>query len=329
MVLRVNTFRKHIHRKIENSLGVWIDFKKGGVELVEVNNRIGQNIRYLRCAYRESQLDLSLTLGLDSPNTIANYEKGARTPKPKIQKKIAMHYRITEDELSHDDFSGLHFSFSVLENKDKMVEMTMLMFPMVTSEEARKNAFFNKGYEAHVGIINAMKTECGADDLNYDICIDAYYDSYDKFKTPESIANILGLFIMTEIGLKNKWMIDGAEALNEKRIKSDEFLKKFYLKDFDYHLSENDSLPKNMTKQDMIKFEEAINELLKKLKFHAKLANLADYYMALRYMFCCVSNELTNEMNKAIGSEMLWAFAKLGNSYAKRFIRKGIENSRK
>lgn len=39
-------------------------------------NNIGNNIRCLRRAYGETQSELSSVLGLESPNTISNYERG-------------------------------------------------------------------------------------------------------------------------------------------------------------------------------------------------------------------------------------------------------------
>lgn len=84
------------------------------------NSQLGKNIKYLRTAYGETQLDLALAVGLDSPNAIANYENGGRTPKPDIRKKIAIHYRITEDELIHSDFSGLKVPTNLLNDKEKI-----------------------------------------------------------------------------------------------------------------------------------------------------------------------------------------------------------------
>ena len=71
--------------------------------------QLAKNIKYLRTAFGESQLDLALVLGLESPNAIANYEKGIRNPKADIRRMISKHYRITEDELMYTDFSSLHF----------------------------------------------------------------------------------------------------------------------------------------------------------------------------------------------------------------------------
>ena len=41
-----------------------------------LKNQLGRNIKSLRTAYGETQLELALAVGLDSPNAIANYEKG-------------------------------------------------------------------------------------------------------------------------------------------------------------------------------------------------------------------------------------------------------------
>ena len=69
-----------------------------------LKNQLGRNIKSLRTAYGETQLELALAVGLDSPNAIANYEKGDRKPKSEIRSRIAAHFRITEEELANSDF---------------------------------------------------------------------------------------------------------------------------------------------------------------------------------------------------------------------------------
>jgi len=292
-----------------------------------LNNQFGKNIKYLRTAYGETQLDLALAVGLDSPNAIANYEKGERTPKPEIKKKIALHYRITEDELVHSDFSGMQVSSSQLGNKQKMIEMTLLMCPITCTDKAMKDSLFQKGYAAHMRALDAMKDGFTFADADYDMCIGAYSDSYDEYETPESLANILWWFVITELSMKNQWMIDGAEALSDKRVSKKDFFKNFYLKDCSFP-NEGKLLGETELK-DLKEMGETVVELLKELKKNAQYSNLADYYIALRYLLGCVDNELTEAMNKAVGSEMIWAFAQLGNKYAKKFILLGIENLRK
>lgn len=295
--------------------------------MAELNCQFGRNIKYLRTAYGETQLELALAVGLDSPNTIANYEKGERSSKPDIRKKIALHYHITEDELIHSDFSSLHVSSSQLGDKEKMMEMTLLMFPIICTEKAMKDSLFQKGLEAHMRALNAMKEGCTFADSDYDTCVNAYSNSYNTSETPESVANLLWWFLISEMSVKNQWMIEGANALNDKRVSNGAFFKSFYLKDCS--IKEEENCPEDVEQKDLEELDQAIIELLKELKKDAQYSSLADYYTALRYVLGCVNNELTEAMNKAVGAEMMWAFTRLGNEYAKKFILQGIENSRK
>lgn len=205
--------------------------------------------------------------------------------------------------------------------------MTLLMLPVICTEEAMKDALFKKGYLAHIRALQAMKDGHTFANTDYDICISAYSDSYEKFETPESIANILWWFLITEVSVKNQWMVEGAKALNDKCVSNGDFFKRFYLKDCSFQ--DEQGLPEDIEKKDLDELEEAIIELLKELKKNSQYVALADYYMALRYVLGCVNNDLTEAMNKAVGAEMMWAFAQFGNMYAKNFILKGIENSRK
>jgi transcriptional regulator with XRE-family HTH domain len=287
-------------------------------------NKLEKNIKYLRTAYVESQLDLALAVGLDSPNAIANYEKGIRSPKPDIRKKIASHYRITEDELIHSDFSALHISSSQLGDKKKMIEMTMLMFPIVCTDKAMKDSLFQRGHKAHMRALDAMKEGLTFTDSDYDTCVDAYSDSCDTSETPESVANLLWWFLISEMSVKNQWIIEGAKALNDKHVSNGAFFKSFYLKDCS--IKEEENCPEDVEQKGLEVLDQAIIELLKELKKDAQYSSLADYYTALRYVLGCVNNELTEAMNKAVGVEMMWAFTRLGNEYAKKFILQGIEN---
>lgn len=295
--------------------------------MAESNGQFGKNVKYLRTAYGETQLELALAVGLDSPNSIANYEKGERSPKPDIRKKIAFHYRITEDELIHSDFSALRISSFQFGDKEKMLEMTMLMFPIFCTEKAMKDLLFQKGYRAHIRALDAMKEGRTFADSDYETCVNAYSDSYDTSETQESVANLLWWFLISEISEKNQWMIEGAKALNEKRVSNEAFLKNFYLRDCS--IKEEENCLKDVEQINLEELDQAIIELLKELKKGTQYSSLADYYIALRYVLGCTNNELTEAMNRSIGEEMMWSFMRLGNEYAKKFILQGIENLRK
>lgn len=291
------------------------------------NNLLAKNIKSLRTAYGETQLELAMAIGIDSPNAIANYEKGERSPKPEIRKKIAAHFRITEDELLHTNFSNMRFSPNVFGNKDNMVEMALLMLPILTSEKALENDNFHRAYYAHMRAVEAMKSGKENNEVDVDICFASYSDAYEKDGIPEAAANLLWWLLICEISFKNQWMMKIAEALNGNSIKHSELLKSYYLRDMSEEAGDLEN--SEITHSEMDDFDKAIKEVLKELKQDAHFSSLADYYMALRYSFGCVENELTADMNRSIGYEMMRAFAELGNNYAKRFVLKGIENNQK
>ena len=63
--------------------------------------------------------------------------------------------------------------------------------------------------------------------------------------------------------------------------------------------------------------------LIKILKDSTQYSALAEYYLAIQYLVGVAKNDLySDEMNKAIGLEMLTLFGELGNTYALSYIKK-------
>ena len=58
---------------------------------------------------------------------------------------------------------------------------------------------------------------------------------------------------------------------------------------------------------------------LKALKSEQEWSDLADYYLALRYVLCLVDTGLSNEMNTAVGMQMMLSFMTMGNRHAFAF----------
>lgn len=66
-------------------------------------------------------------------------------------------------------------------------------------------------------------------------------------------------------------------------------------------------------------FDEIIKVALRMLKSEQEWSDLADYYLALRYVVGMVDTELTYEMNSAVGMQMMLSFMTLGNDLAFKF----------
>ena len=285
------------------------------------------NIGYLMNAYKETQMDLAYSIGLNSPNSISNYLNGTRYPKKEIREKIARHYHITEEKLMYSDFVGLDFDVDQLTDAERMKEMSLILYPIVCTEKALEDSYFKTGYEAHMRAIDAMKNGKEYSEEDYDICINSYAESYDKNSTPESIANILWWYLIIEMANKKQKLLEGVKALNQKKIKNKEFLKIYHLEDCSEDL-ETDMLETD-DKGDLRELDETIINLIKELKQYIDFSPLADYYIALRYVSECVFNDLTEAMNKSIGEEMMSVLVRLGNEYAIKYLEVGRNNQKK
>lgn len=291
---------------------------------MDVDNT-SKNIRNLRVAHGETQLELADALGLKSPTTISNYEKGSRTPKPDVRKKISDHYLITEDELMHGDFSGLDIVSLPFDDTVKMQEIFTEFLPIICTDEALADPLFRKGYEAHMRIYRDMNMGKEFDEKDYDICMDAYMESCESNDTLESVANCLWWFLLTGAGMAFAHMFDGIKALEKKQIKKAEFLNNYYLTNSDNeYYDDNESQRKNERQEFLEDSEEVIVTFLRKLKASPHWSDLADYYTAFRYTFNIVNNNLSDAMNRTVGGEMMWAIATLGNKYAITYLRVGI-----
>ena len=109
--------------------------------------KTGSNIRALREAFGETQLDLSLALNFDSSAAISMYESGTRGQnRVEVLEQIARHYRITLDDLLHKDFSTLHRSITRLGylftdptssdciSKEKISDLLKVLIPPANTE---------------------------------------------------------------------------------------------------------------------------------------------------------------------------------------------------
>ena len=68
-------------------------------------------------------------------------------------------------------------------------------------------------------------------------------------------------------------------------------------------------------------FDELFNELIKALKSDEEWSDLADYYLALRYVVGMIDTGYSVEMNLAIGIQMMLSFARCDNKYARSFLK--------
>ena len=97
------------------------------------------------------------------------------------------------------------------------------------------------------------------------------------------------------------------------------------LKDFlNLRVKESDEIKQRRESfiQDM---DGVVVNLLNALKSDFEWMELADYYLALRYLISMVDTGLSTEMNSTIGMQMMLSFLQLGNPYAFRLVEMCID----
>ena len=281
-------------------------------------DRLGKNIRILRNIFGETQLDLSLAIGLDSPNAISNYENGTRYPLPDKRKKIASHFRITEDELMNYKFSFYNYTSSKLVDAKTLANITVAMFPIISTEKAMSNELFKKAFFSHMRLLDSLRNGQEFDDFDLDNCCEAYTELCVSHDLPEATVNALGLLMIVAVIIKSAGLIVNFDSFSKEKIEIGDFLKKFYLRDCT--ISEEEYVLEESAQEDLNNFQEGITYLIKKLKKNVKYSDLVYYYLALSYIYGVQNNDLSDEMSKHIGFEMMFTYKSIGNKYAKKFF---------
>lgn len=275
---------------------------------------LGRNIQHLRKMYGEtlSELGGSVFLGATA---IKNYESGNRDPKPHILTAIAKHYGKTVDELLSSDLSDLgKMDFSV-HGLTRFVELWNIQFPLFTSENAENNTSFKKAYTKCRSILDSFsKNEAVMGHVISD-CFELYLESIEEADLPEAVANLMWLLFLNWSQLLDQKMITAFSALAFPR-KDQPSDAKIIMK-AKAELSDEVIQKRRSFIED---FDDLIYELIKSLKSEIEWNDLGDYYLGMKYLLGMVDSGFSQEMNEAVGMQMLLSQVQLGNKYAFRTL---------
>ena len=276
------------------------------------SSRVGRNIKDLRKAHGETQEELGRFLNIEG-NTVSMYESGKRQPDLDMLQKIAARYGRPLDEFVRADFSSLDLTKVVL-TWESIASSFEIMFPLACSDEALKDASFAEGYNITKRILSKLKQGGTVARSLFEKAIDAYANSFDESETEESAVNILWLIFVLFSLLPDEQSIKMGEAVLYGKASGSEFIKSYLL---------NKNIPDTENEANKKSYSSDMNgcivECMRFLKGSLKYANLADYYLALRYVIGLVDTDLGPDLNKSIGMEMMLSFLSLGNPYAFAF----------
>lgn len=277
--------------------------------------KLPSNIRGLRKAFGESQTDLASAIGVEK-TAVSNYELGEKIPIRDVLIRIAKHYRITEDELVHGDYSDLKKMYN-----DEMLDQQQNIYiideklPRVCSPKALENINFKQAYTLEEKIIKQESADLANDYMQK--CFKYYSAAIDE-KVIEASANLLRQIFL--IGMITCWIKPKAlETYETIKASPKKLVQTMYLS------SSDDEPSKEWLQQReefLAEYELPIVLNIYRLKHSAEYSDLGDFYMALRYIFGMVRNGNSPELNSTIGYEMMSEFSMLNNIYADKFSSK-------
>lgn len=278
-------------------------------------NQLGENIRGLRLAHRETQEQLGMAINVEK-NTISSYETGRTEPRKDILTSIAAHYMVSIEELLTRDFSDLD---EIIVDPESFWEALDLMFPIIKTKKALQNEHFKKAYSAQCILLEKLKEQTFEDADHVMNCIAEYGDAMeDKNAVAEAAANtICFLYLLLFIIKPVPQTIKNQTALITL-IQSQHPETKSCLEDLASVITpEIENSVRELADSELHRL---ISELIQIVKSSESWWELGDYYLALQYSFDFFDTGLTPELSQCIGTEMLHAFASVGNVYAINFF---------
>jgi len=285
-------------------------------------SKVGPNIRALREAFGETLETLAGAVGRDAVSNFSSFENGTRIPPRDVLVRIAQHYRVTEDELIHSDFTKLRKMADLPLNDKKYNEASFeKLLPLVHSDKAFENENFKKAYLLHINLYQYILEGKDFCTDQVDRCMDLY-DAAGREGIIEGRANkvwwIMLLGILTV--LITPMLAENIKQIKAEGAKLKDILKFGFLPNFGSDAAEEYFQENEKRRIEFLEeYEVDLLVNLNLLRREKQYLDLADYYLALRYEFNLLSNSLSAEMNKAVGDQMMRTFSLMGNKFAEAF----------
>lgn len=274
------------------------------------DNQLGRNIKHLREMHAETLDELGAVIHC-AKSTVKGYENGSRKPDLQTLQAIGMHYNKTVDELMNTDLTDLGDLTLDLNSLSGMIQLINVIVPLYRFDKAMENDNFRKGYELAQRLLDGFsKAEVMSGNIIVRI-FESFITAAEESESPESVANLMWSIFIWWTQMYNP---DQMLSLQNKMLS-----KKLTFKDY-MKLRDTEDVKTKEKRASFIKdFDEIIKVALRALKSEQEWSDLADYYLALRYVVGMVDTELTYEMNSAVGMQMMLSFMTLGNDLAFKF----------
>ena len=279
-----------------------------------------KNLIYFRKENNLTQAVLAKEL-MYSRSTISEYESGKKPITDDAAMRMAEYF-----EVEYTDFISCNFEdMERMEIGSELFYDNLALFlPIVKSEQALKNTKFTEAVEMHEKIYVTLK-RVDASLFNpmmllFDIrsCVGKYLSiSNDPDCSEEAFVNSLGLIMFLEFWMSSARKV--IESIDNPNITSNKLTEKAPGIKIRLESAEEDEKKQAKLAIEAFlgaRFKNGVSDIIQAIKQSSLWKDVGDYYLAMRYVWGSVDNDLSPGMNYRIGNEMLLTFADVGNPYA-------------
>ena len=287
---------------------------------------LGRNIKHLRKIYGETQTDLGDALGY-SKSAIGSYEAGDKFPKHDTIMMIAKHYGVPVDTLLYSDLSVTPGIVIPIKSSKEMRTFLEIVTPLVKSDQAMLNPDFKKAYLKCQSFLDAQAKGIPTPNSTFEIIMNSFSKAYEETESIEALINMLWCIWQMWFSIKGRDSIDDFHSLlsllykNEstgaKATGTSKKAKAKRILEIRTNVSP-DSL--QLRRQIIEEVNDEFIDVIRKLKKNKKWYELADYYMALRYILSFCDSGESDEVNEQIGLHMMLSLVDLKNKYAIKYL---------
>ena len=266
---------------------------------------LAKNLKILRKYKGETQHELANILYV-STDAVSKYEKSERMPGEDIIQRIAEHYEIPLDILMSEEIS-----VDYLKKRTEAIDSVLDAFNVsvlegYTTEKAQKNEVFNEAYGYYMRI---LESDIPMESM-IEKCKALFYKSFQDYNLTEGAVNTVALIYFDYLyrATPQNIMVDYLSDTPST------------LKRLEMHSEAIGNNTKNSVKAFLRDNGDMLDRCLIAIKNDRETADIADYYLALKYIYDLCDNDETPETNRKIGMHLMYESYRFKNRYAVKYI---------
>ena len=275
-----------------------------------------KNFKFLCKYYGDTQPKLKDLLYVPQSN-ISAYWNGKKPIPSEILQKIAIRYNVTVDELINVDLA-LKYDEPQTITVESSMNFGSKIFPMLNSNIANKNTYFNAAYDKYNRVMQVESTDELIKRFGLlELAISQFQKAWETSHTYVALTNCISCILFMYASL-NTDALKVSELLLIKGELNPQDIKKANLRDPRKKVVRK---PYELRQKEFFeKYESIVYEYISILKKEKQFADIGDYYLALCYLCNFSEEEISFQESYTTSQYILLQLAKIDNKYAIEFF---------